>query len=1446
MMEFQGGRERIGVGGENGETTTCPMFTASTDKLVTVQHNAYTNQDGAGGVQSGGASDVHSRAEACADSVVETSLERKHLDHACSISKNRLMTIDVHLELGQKTKTSSEKPLPDSPTCPSFVPSENDIELVYLAPPAPVGTYSTDELLSLSDESTAQSKDDPISHVYSGSSLAQAGDGPSYKPFALKWPFQALILALIAGFFALLEYEIRVLPDPNFTPLDLTRPGGGRDATTIGLDDDTTSTPTAGTPMTITPAAALPVQINVAAPVPEPDPRPPESAYPSPGPFTTYCGWGMLGWRVINVPAATPQPWAPWEASQFQFIDTFFTDNPSWCPCNTTGRLVSNRPWADPWASSKDWITADQSCHLVMDAIFTFNQRGRSRASTEVLRSTASPAQYVTADYAPNGDVLVPLTSMTVPAGLTAPAQDVYGYTVGPAPSSGIFLAIQAPPKQGLPEDVTGLPDIMWLTLKLTGGTKFMPTPTSASSMLATSSSTERPPDAPTPSVIGEQSTSIPSTTATSLSTSREPELTDVPFPSSTREQSSPALSTETPSKSTHISASIPKEPPTQKPSSTRQPTGPHSQLDSHILSLTMSSATSALHNSQAQSSEKTTLSKTVATTQPLVITSTRISTLPGQQSQVTTIVVITTVQTSTETGESSSTSRIVQVSSRPMKGEVTSHSRNVPRPISSAPTSLSAAQNVLAATDHTSFHDAGLTETSGLGMESSQTRKSVKATTITPIIRVVTYLDTKGVPVTTVTALPFTPLQIDDASARYRTWTTRPTPDPTMTESPCHGHDCLPDQNGPLLPSEPGPISPEAHGKFFNLRSEADYMAVSILPALLATLLGIPIQILVSSISSLLPFRALSRSTQGGMGVSARDSLLLPRSVGAGALNLQTPAVCYRFLRHQSDPLPLLMALLTLLATILIPLSSETLRLEYAPIGKCFSGDSCPIGLRKTEPCARAAEGILVAMAVILVTISGILARWWRRGQDSSRDGKFGMMTDPWSMASMTTLLASSQPKVRDLFRAIGAGPKSINIMTGKPRFGDKELQRALDQDGNTFVLGYYCPDHGNGGSTTATQCDERGGQCTLKYGISIVSKSMFDGAIIPSGARRDHDKDKHFDKGSIRLTTREIPPPKQSSTKTAEAVKSIFLKFWHTSDFELIIRLLFLILLVGLLILILYYEMILEDSSFERFMDSQSFGVRLLFTSLGTIVSLFWDYYFSYISEHQLFHRLATPQPAQQSILIPLPCSIFTSLWHFMSRIPSLRSSRVHISKHDIITFNVALATLLAKFTPILFSAIPFRNTVTWKMHEACTWMSVSFLVYMLLILLGTSLSLLPLSIPLSKLRRLSWRPRSKFADNTGGSNVSGTTVNNMPIRPPNTIASYMYYICDSAMVDDFGEGLEKARQKERDKLVVEMGKEYVFGEMVGVVSSEKRVGVDYANQGEIESQRQRARRA
>jgi hypothetical protein len=61
------------------------------------------------------------------------------------------------------------------------------------------------------------------------------------------------------------------------------------------------------------------------------------------------------------------------------------------------------------------------------------------------------------------------------------------------------------------------------------------------------------------------------------------------------------------------------------------------------------------------------------------------------------------------------------------------------------------------------------------------------------------------------------------------------------------------------------------------------------------------------------------------------------------------------------------------------------------------------------------------------------------------------------------------------------------------------------------------------------------------------------------------------------------------------------------------------FLLSICGFLILIVYYESTSLDTPFERFMDSQNFGVRVLFTALGVVISLFWDDYFS---RKLLFH--------------------------------------------------------------------------------------------------------------------------------------------------------------------------------------------------------------------------------
>ncbi|KAK3386734.1 hypothetical protein B0H63DRAFT_468296 [Podospora didyma] len=68
----------------------------------------------------------------------------------------------------------------------------------------------------------------------------------------------------------------------------------------------------------------------------------------------------------------------------------------------------------------------------------------------------------------------------------------------------------------------------------------------------------------------------------------------------------------------------------------------------------------------------------------------------------------------------------------------------------------------------------------------------------------------------------------------------------------------------------------------------------------------------------------------------------------------------------------------------------------------------------------------------------------------------------------------------------------------------------------------------------------------------------------------------------------------------------------------FDLILHIIFFILLCAVFSLILYYELDVEPTekihktAFESFMNSESFGVFTLFTSLAVGASLFWDYFY------------------------------------------------------------------------------------------------------------------------------------------------------------------------------------------------------------------------------------------
>lgn len=123
--------------------------------------------------------------------------------------------------------------------------------------------------------------------------------------------------------------------------------------------------------------------------------------------------------------------------------------------------------------------------------------------------------------------------------------------------------------------------------------------------------------------------------------------------------------------------------------------------------------------------------------------------------------------------------------------------------------------------------------------------------------------------------------------------------------------------------------------------------------------------------------------------------------------------------------------------------------------------------------------------------------------------------------------------------------------------------------------------------------------------------------------------------------------------------------------------------------------------------------------------------------------------------------------------------------------------------------------------------TWMAVAILGYMVLVLVGSFVG------NMNGMRRGSggtvgwgiWKRRGRLGDRR----VGGMK---LPVRV-DTVAGCMWYVCDSAMLKDFevfGVAGFSGSKRDRDRLVREMDRRYVLGEVVGVSSGGRRVGIDY----------------
>lgn len=417
--------------------------------------------------------------------------------------------------------------------------------------------------------------------------------------------------------------------------------------------------------------------------------------------------------------------------------------------------------------------------------------------------------------------------------------------------------------------------------------------------------------------------------------------------------------------------------------------------------------------------------------------------------------------------------------------------------------------------------------------------------------------------------------------------------------------------------------------------------------------------------------------------------------------------------------PLVFLTTLLTLCSVLLVPLSTEAIGVTVHGVCTDMDFHGCAMTLGVFLLPARATIALLAFMAIVVIFLLFFLARW-----------RSGVATNPWSIAGIASI--ATNPDVRALFAALPTGRDG--------RITSRQVLDALE--GRTFKLDYFFNRHGE-----------------PEYGI-----------VIDNEAGRG-------------LRGAAVQPTVLAGTEYAASARRV--KTERHLPFAMLTytwRIAFLLFLSGLLALIFYYNNTGGDTPFERFMSTQGFGVRFLFTLAGVAIALFWSSFFASVAAASPYHLLSkSPQLARDSVLLSPSLHAATGLWSAVRR------------RHHFLVV-VALVAIASEFMPILLNNVPMRVTQTYLTHLVCTWLAVGVLGVMWLVVLASFWVKWP----------------------------------HMPVDP-STVAGSMYYVCDSWMMYGF-EGLSTLKKKDRDWRVGEMGLRYEYGDIQGV-SGLRRYGVDGA---------------
>ncbi|KAK1834625.1 hypothetical protein QBC39DRAFT_431645 [Podospora conica] len=373
------------------------------------------------------------------------------------------------------------------------------------------------------------------------------------------------------------------------------------------------------------------------------------------------------------------------------------------------------------------------------------------------------------------------------------------------------------------------------------------------------------------------------------------------------------------------------------------------------------------------------------------------------------------------------------------------------------------------------------------------------------------------------------------------------------------------------------------------------------------------------------------------------------------GLCNFTTP-VKQLFRGH---PVPFLTTLLMCLSWLMAPLAAEAIGLKVHGTCSHLSISGCAVAVGVSPLPAHALIAVMAIMLALLIPLTFLLHRW-----------DTGVSQNPWSLAEIALLCRT--PDLRD------------RIMRMKEPT-EKELNKVFRHD--HFQLGvphlsttnWHSKDHLLRRPTLPDTPESR------LPAILPLAPADLQPPLTPPW---------HANTTSTTITTLPPPPSRPRTPFPALTLAS---------------RAALLLLLLGLLTLLLAYHFTHGDTPFELFMSSQQFGVKFLFASLGTLLSLFFASFHLGLAALAPFSALSSPRTTARALLATPTTNPFSGAFAALAR-------------REPLLLAAAVLAVLAELLPVLLANVPYALTQTLGTHTACTYLAVAVMAAMVLVLGGT----------------------------------------------------------------------------------------------------------------------------